>query len=126
MNLWRSVITNIVSGKWRDSETGGGHTRLKIWYNPCIIRQYIHNRTAENHLLFSKYSIGDVPCLRSTLLSHGMISVSHIRRHAEYITIFCSLGVGSTLGFAAHFKGKSIKRELFLKVKTYLNLCFRT
>ena len=41
---------------------------IKLWYNkrmriidgfqlrdPCIIRQYIHSKTAENHLLFSKY-----------------------------------------------------------------------
>ena len=26
--------------------------RLQIWYNPCIIRQYIHSKTAENHVLF--------------------------------------------------------------------------
>ena len=29
------------------------HTRLKIWYNPGIIRQYIHSKTDENHVLFS-------------------------------------------------------------------------
>ena len=23
------------------------------WYNPCIIRQYIHSKTDENHVLFS-------------------------------------------------------------------------
>ena len=28
---------------------------LKIWYNPCIIRQYIHGKTNENHVLFSNY-----------------------------------------------------------------------
>ena len=33
--------------------------RLKIWYNPCIIRQYIHSKTAENHLLFSNYLCGN-------------------------------------------------------------------
>ena len=30
----------------------GGHTRLQIWYNPCIIRQYMNSKTAENHVLF--------------------------------------------------------------------------
>ena len=29
------------------------HTRLKIWYNPCIIRQYIHGKTEKKHVLFS-------------------------------------------------------------------------
>ena len=24
-----------------------------VWFNLCIIRQYIHSKTAENHLLFS-------------------------------------------------------------------------
>ena len=33
----------------------GDHTRLKIWYNPCIIRQYIHGKTDENHVIFSNY-----------------------------------------------------------------------
>ena len=28
--------------------------RLKIWYNLCIIRQYIQSKTAENYVLFSK------------------------------------------------------------------------
>ena len=31
------------------------YTRLKIWYNPCIIRQYIYGKTDENHVLFSNY-----------------------------------------------------------------------
>ena len=35
--------------------SSGDHTRLKIWYNPCIIRQYIHGKTDENHVLFSKF-----------------------------------------------------------------------
>ena len=26
---------------------------MKIWYNPCIICQYIHGKTDENHVLFS-------------------------------------------------------------------------
>ena len=30
-----------------------GHTRLKIWYKPCIIRQFIHSKTAANHVLFA-------------------------------------------------------------------------
>ena len=34
----------------------GDHTRLKIWYNPCIIRQYIHGKTDENHVLLSNNS----------------------------------------------------------------------
>ena len=38
----------------------GDHTRLKIWYNPCIIRQYIHGKTDENHVLFSKYIINKI------------------------------------------------------------------
>ena len=29
------------------------YTTIKIWYNPCIIRQYIHSKTDENHVLFS-------------------------------------------------------------------------
>ena len=37
-----------------DADAKGDHTRLKIWYNPSIIRQYIHIKTAENHELFSK------------------------------------------------------------------------
>ena len=32
----------------------GDHTRLKIWYNLCIIRPYIHGKTDGNHVLFSK------------------------------------------------------------------------
>ena len=31
------------------------YTTIKIQYNPCIIRQYIHSKTAENHLLLSNY-----------------------------------------------------------------------
>ena len=31
---------------------------IKIWFNPSIIRQYIHSKTAENHLLFSNYTLG--------------------------------------------------------------------
>ena len=26
---------------------------MKIWYKPCIIRQYIHSKIAANHVLFS-------------------------------------------------------------------------
>ena len=37
--------------------------RLKIWYNPCIIRQYIHSKTAENHVLFSKKNLGNIICI---------------------------------------------------------------
>ena len=40
--LWYSIRMTIID------------TRLKIWYNQCIIRQYIHSKTAENHILFSK------------------------------------------------------------------------
>ena len=34
----------------------GDHAQLKIWYNPCIIHQYInvHGKTDENHALFFK------------------------------------------------------------------------
>ena len=43
---------------------------LKIWYNPCIIRQYIHGKTDENHVLFCKCRI-----LGSTLM-HGWVHVA--------------------------------------------------
>ena len=33
----------------------GFHRRVwSVWYNLCIIRQYIHSKTAEHHVLFSK------------------------------------------------------------------------
>ena len=38
------------------------HTRLNIWYNPCIIRKYIHSKTAEKHVLFSIYKINPFEC----------------------------------------------------------------
>ena len=32
--------------------------RLNIWYNPCIIRQYIHGKTDEHHVYYSlNYSV---------------------------------------------------------------------
>ena len=49
-NTWFSSINRRV---WPP----GDHTRLKIWYNPCIIRQNIHGKTDENHVLFSNFKI---------------------------------------------------------------------
>ena len=46
----------------------GGHTRLKIWYHLCIIRQYIHSKTSENHQLFSNCRLIESTLQHSVLL----------------------------------------------------------
>ena len=59
------------------------HTRpytTQIWYNPCIIRQYIHSKTAEIHVLFSK-SIADAFEKAIQILKVGII--------VEYVGITC-------------------------------------
>ena len=52
---WR-IIHGLYHIFYRRVWPPGDHTRLKIWYNPCIIRQYIHGKTDENHVSFSKLS----------------------------------------------------------------------
>ena len=55
-NTWfSSVLTYFYRRVWLP----GDHTRLKVWYNPCIIRQYIHGKTDETHVLFSNYKLWD-------------------------------------------------------------------
>ena len=53
---WEQYLRHVrVIQFWVIQKLPGVHTRLKIWYKPCIIRQYIHSKTAENHVLFSKW-----------------------------------------------------------------------
>ena len=53
-NTWFSAVLlcmywRIIHGFYILSRAGplGGHTMIKIGYNPCITRQYIHSKTAE-------------------------------------------------------------------------------
>ena len=54
----------------------GDHTRLKIWYNPVIIRQYIHGKTVENHVLLKCEYFVFVNLLQGGIAMMGLIMCS--------------------------------------------------
>ena len=52
------------SSKIQEFVYGRLHTRLKIWYNPCIIHQSTYTaKTAENHVLFKSLKLKSIPTL---------------------------------------------------------------
>ena len=53
------------------------HTRLKIWYKPCIIRQYLHSKTAASRVLFSNSL--------SPVCSIAMRKIQQIWNYVEHV-----------------------------------------
>ena len=57
----------------KDTDIFKSSTRLKIWFNSCIIGQHIHCKTAKKHIIFQVICVKDAIVLLTICLYYRVI-----------------------------------------------------
>ena len=99
----------------------GDQTRLKIWYIPCIIRQYIHSKTATKRIILylttSKLASMNYKTnsMRASLVlsNHDIFPTSLTLSHGFIMSVCCKENY--SIGFRFKCERVSPNEKVFVK-----------